>query len=305
MKREIFRKKRLLIFILCIIFFGIAIYFYVGEYFMYKYRSHKKQWYDTEKIVVHALGEIDDTTYTNSKEALENSYQKGARFMECDFSITADNQLVACHDWDFWYRGQNSVENGTGGYIPDFAEFMSKSVKGHCIAMEGAPIRGDFTALSGEDLIIYMKEHPDLYIITDTKDGNSDTLDVPFKLLVELAEINDCEEVLQRFIVQIYHKPMYEIVKKIYPFQNYIFTLYQEPFDGSEDMMEEYAKFCMIHNIDVITMWEDLYSDKLSDIAERYNIQLFVHTVNDKEQVNGLLEKNVGVYTDIPDFSGY
>ncbi|MCI8297590.1 MAG: hypothetical protein HFG22_17280 [Lachnospiraceae bacterium] len=87
---------------------------------------------------------------------------------------------------------------------------------------------------------------------------------------------------------------MYEIVNEIYPFSNYIYTLYLEPFDGSEDMMEEYAKFCMLHDIDVITMWADLYSDKLLNVAERYDLQIFVHTVNDEKKIGDLLEKMWG-----------
>ncbi len=102
-------------------------------------------------------------------------------------------------------------------------------------------------------------------------------------------------------MVQIYHGYMYGIINDIYPFSNYIFTLYQEGFRGSKDKIKEYASFCASNNVDVITMNVQYYNDELSDICNRYGVQIFVHTVNDENEIKTLLEKGVGVYTDITD----
>ena len=67
--------------------------------------------------------------------------------------------------------------------------------------------------------------------------------------------------------------------------------------------MEEYAEFCMLRDIDVITMWSNLYHDELLNIANRYGLKIFVHTVNNEDEVREYLEKGVGVYTDETDFS--
>lgn len=61
-------------------------------------------------------------------------------------------------------------------------------------------------------------------------------------------------------------------MEEIYPFPNYILTLYQTGFSGSEEEMESYAGSCMAHDIDVIAMWADLYSEGLMDIANRYDL---------------------------------
>lgn len=262
----------------------------VKQYFSRLYRIHNEQWYDHNRVIVHALGEIEGITYTNSKEALENSYQEGVRFFECDFSMTSDGQLVACHDWEFWDSWFPDDERMVGGnYIPDLDEFMN------------AKVRGCFTALSGENLILFMKEHSDVYIITDTKDANPETMCEPFKALVDLAEKNDCEEVLDRFIVQIYHEYMHSDIEEVYSFPNYIFTLYQEGYRGEEDKMEEYAEFCMYNDIDVIVMNNAYYQDELLDIVKRYGLQIFVHTVNDDNEKQVYLENGVGIYTDRTD----
>lgn len=269
-------------------FIGAGIKLEVPAYFARQNRLSKEQWYDGGRVIIHALGEIDGDTYTNSKEALENSYQDGARFFECDFNMTSDGHIVACHDWNAWYNWAYSAEN-TEGYVPDFDEFMNTS------------IMGKYTALSGENILNFMEKHPDVYVITDTKDGEPETFIQPFIALVRLAEELDCKDVLDRLIVQIYHEYMYEMVNDIYPFPNYIFTLYQDGFYGSVDQMKEYGDFCIHHNIDVITMWADLYSDEIADVAERCDLQIFVHTVNDRGMILELLEKKVGVYTDVTD----
>lgn len=64
--------------------------------------------------------------------------------------------------------------------------------------------------------------------------------------------------------------------------------------------MLEYAQFCMLHDIDVITMWAQHYEDGLSDICDRYGLHIFVHTVNDEDEIRSFQERGVGVYTDNP-----
>lgn len=53
----------------------------------------------SNKYLAHALGGIDGQTYTNSKEAIENSYNKGVRLFEVDVKLTSDNKLVCVHGW--------------------------------------------------------------------------------------------------------------------------------------------------------------------------------------------------------------
>lgn len=250
------------------------------------HRLNQVQWYDMENTIVHALGSIDGVSYTNSKEALECSYEAGNRLFECDMVMTADGQLVACHDWEFWNRETNQDYSMGENYIPTLDVFMSRK------------IMGKYTPLSGDDIVQFLKEHPDVYIVTDTKYSEPDKIKEEFRALVELAVGNDCEEILNRFIVQIYHAYMYDIVDEIYHFPNYIFTLYTEGYRGEEDKMKEYAEFCMLHDIDVITMNAKFYQDGLSDICGRYGIHMFVHTVNEENEIKAFQENGIGVYTD-------
>lgn len=251
-----------------------------------QYRMSQEQWYTMDHLVVHALGSIDNVRYTNSREALENSFLNGNKLFECDMIMTADEKLVACHDWEFW-RAQAGVEIPEGEeYIPTRDAFL------RCKLM------GRYTPLSGEDIVLFLKEHPEVYIITDTKYVEPDEVIKQFQELVNMAEALDCRHVLDQFVVQIYHAYMYDIIAEIYEFSNYIFTLYCEGYDGGKDRMKEYAEFCMLHNIDVITMHERFFCDDLLEICDQYGIRLFIHTVNDQNEIEALWKKGVGVYTD-------
>lgn len=276
------------VFLACMVFAGWRLD--VVQCVSREVRMSHAQWYDDGGIVIHALGEIDGKEYTNSKEALENSYQCGNRYMECDFILTADGRLAACHAWEEWNRWNGAELSGgrkKHTYIPDFEEFM------------GTKIRGEYTPLSAEDLIKFMQKNEDLYLITDSKSVDAEYIQKQFMELKQIAVDNGCEEVLDRFVIQIYHAYMKGMIEEIYPFPNFIFTLYQEGYRGEPDRMEEYAKFCMQNGVDVITMDASYYSDELLEICERYGLQLYVHTVDDEEEISAYLAKGVGVYTDL------
>lgn len=248
-----------------------------------KYQAHKaeKHWYDENKIVIHALGTIEGETYTNCKEALENSFSDGNRVFECDMILTADQKLVACHDWGVGMQEGVSEDN-----IPTKEVFMNTK------------IYGKYTPLSIDEIVLFMKEHKDVYIVTDTKAAEGDYYNVEFQEVVNAARAYGCEEVLDRFIIQIYHAYMYGDIQKIYPFKNIIYTLYEEGYRGNPEDMKQYAEFCRLNQIDVITMREDYYADELNSICQDYGVQLFVHTVNDDSRKKYFFERGVGIYTD-------
>lgn len=248
-----------------------------------KHQIHlgQKHWYDENRVVMHALGAIDGLAYTNSKEALENSYLEGNKAFECDMVLTADGELVACHDWGTGMQKGFSEDN-----IPTKEEFMQ------------VKIYDQYTPMSIDEIIEFMAEDPEVYVITDTKYAEAEYYEQQFKKIVESATEHNCEDVLKRFVIQIYHPYMYGDIENIYHFDNYIYTLYQEGYRGDIQEFEEYAKFCVLNDIDVITMYEEYYSNELLEICNRYGLQLFVHTVNDEELQKEFLEKNIGIYTD-------
>lgn len=55
--------------------------------------SFDYSWMDENCLIAHGFGGIDGSQYTNSREALEQSYDKGYRVFECDFQII-DQQML-------------------------------------------------------------------------------------------------------------------------------------------------------------------------------------------------------------------
>lgn len=114
-------------------------------------------------------------------------------------------------------------------------------------------------------------------------------------MIVDTAVENRCEKVLDRVIVQIYYQDMYEEVKEVYPFENFIFTLYYIGYAGGE----ETAGFCRDNSIPVLTMPYTWITPELMNELGEYPTKVFVHTVEEERDAQHMKEMGVtGIYSD-------
>lgn len=198
-----------------------------------------------------------------------------------DFAVAADGNIVLRHDWDVALQEGISSAN-----IPTSGEFKE------------IPIHGKYTPLTFIDLLELMEEYPDIWIVTDSKEVGEEEVKAEFEEMVREAEEVELLEVLDRFIVQIYNETMYDIVKEVYPFSEYIFTLYMR-WDGAQDEFENICKWCVVHDVKYITMWNFLFNERIKRIAQNYNIDIYVHTENNSLAGKNYLMNGVkGLYTD-------
>lgn len=229
------------------------------------------------KRVIHAGGRYlcaDGKTrsYTNSAEALVNAYRAGQRVLEFDMTMTSDGHLACIHDWLHEY-----ASNITDGEALSLAEWMDTK------------IFSSLTPLCAESLAGFMREHPDLYIITDVKDDN-------VAAVRELARV--CPDLTDRFIIQIYKESEYEPIKSL-GFQNIIFTLYNLSRYEITDF-ERLTAFAQSHALVGYTYPLSYFQ------REGYNagiagagVPLFVHTVNGNEEREACYAAGItAVYTD-------
>lgn len=242
----------------------------------------KGPWYEEYDTICHALGRTEEgDTLTNSKEAFEYNYKRGQRVFEVDLSITSDNVMVCRHDWNS-DLGQAAAFGWTEEEktVPSAEQFLA------------APIYEKYTPMTLADFYDIMKTHEDIYAVLDPKY----TPDVPgqFSLIVNTAIENGCEEVLDRVIVQIYYKEMYDEVNSVYTFQNYLFTLYYIGYS------EEYgaAAFCQEKGIPVITMPYTWYNDSIAKDLSQYDLKQFYHTVDEEADARRFIGLGCGIYTD-------
>ncbi|MGN7358658.1 phosphatidylinositol-specific phospholipase C/glycerophosphodiester phosphodiesterase family protein [Paenibacillus sp. SAF-054] len=234
-------------------------------------------------LVAHALGGIDQKAYTNSYEAFEANYEKGQRIFEVDLQFTSDGYLVGRHDWSayaFQSLGQALTPNFTGGPLP-------------LADMKEMKMFDKYNALEFSEIIDLMHEYPDVYFVTDTKSTDQATVTAQFREIVELA--NEDPYMLERIIPQIYNESMYGMIEKVFPFESYIYTLYQT-YDSNQKVLQ----FVKNHKkITAVTMPEWRANVSFVSSLKKSNKLAFVHTINDPDVMAKYKARGVhGFYTD-------
>lgn len=225
-----------------------------------------------EQLIAHAGGAVYGYRRTNSKEALDASYQNGFRYFEIDLERTSDGEIVLIHDWDgmaarmFFERGEKTLEE-----FKTSDTFMN------------------LTVMDLDDLLSWLKRHPDCRVITDIKRDN-------LGLLTDIRSAAGGN--LPQFIPQVYSYEEYDKTIEI-GYEDVILTLYQMGADS------ELSHFALSKKPWAITIPESLLSEELLSELSSTGVRLFSHTINtldiwEKWHAEGLY----GIYTDyfLPDY---
>lgn len=240
-------------------------------------------WHEEHQMIAHAMGMVDGYAETNSLEAFYRSYENGMRVFEGDFQLTSDQVLVLRHDFDtssYFTLGQSSVKDYGWMNLEQFLQ---------------TPIQKEYTPLTAQDLMWLMVEYEDVFFVTDTKDLDEDTIQQQFTQLVDCIEKTGDSSLYERVIVQIYYEEMYDLVADIYPFDHWIFTLYQL-YDPD---MYEIGRICAEKSIDVVTMPQSSVTLEKCDILHSFGLKVYTHTVNKSYEMRfGVNSGVAGFYTD-------
>lgn len=230
-----------------------------------------EEWYQNTRLIYHAAGVVDGFFYTNSREAMYNTLDNGGTIVEIDFLFTSDGHLICGHTWEDLYALEP-------------------------VSLEQVLYTGiyrKYTPMTAQDLVAIMEENPQLIIITDTKEEN------PVAVVEELIRLCDGDEqLMHRFVIQLYDCGMKEEVMKIHPFpeENFLFTVYK----FGKDRMEEVFQLCYDEQIKVVTVPNCAWPGAVTQLFREKGIFVFEHTVNDPADVRDAIARDVqGVYTDI------
>ena len=240
------------------------------RYSAYPAFTHSEDaWYLDTTLIYHAGGGIDGIKYTNSKEAMEWAVQQG-NVLEIDFRYTEDGTLICAHEWTDITESEESLTR---------SEF------------EALKICGAYTPMTAEDLISFMSLHEDVRVVVDTKE--TDAVSV-VRELIRLA--GNREDIIDRFIVQLYDKGTKQSFLELHPFpeENFLFTCYQF---GSDP--ESVLRVCMEENISVVTVARNTWDADTVKLFTDKGIILFEHTLNRLDHVRSAHKKGIhGFYTD-------
>jgi len=233
-------------------------------------------------VIAHALGEVNGHRHTNSLEAFQTSYKNGIRVFEVDLILTSDQHLVARHDWQPYLARMFEQSLPTNGIQPLTVE----EFRNHKINKSLHP-------LTLEDVIFLLQTHQDAYIITDTKSTDLDEIKTQFSILLRaIFEIDPT--IINRVIPQVYNEEMFALLKNMYPFEDFVYTLYKT-FQSSKEVID----FVERENIQFVAMSEFKYSEKfIRELTERGIISM-IYTINDQDLAEKYFQQGVAaVYTD-------
>lgn len=262
------KKKIFIILFLILIFATIILTIFKNN------TKDEEKWYVNNPLIGHALYGIDNNYYTNSYEALEFGYNKGIKVFEADFLLTSDDKLILNHFWE-------------NDEVLTYEKYMSQQ------------IYGQYTPMDIQNLLLYMQEHEDIYIIVDTKQEDYDStkaLGIYSKIVEEANKIDS--KLLDRFIVQIYNYEDLKTIKRIYDFNDYIFSVYKLQQLSVLDLII----FCKFNNIDTIAFPKEYinYIGSLDiKLINFLKLKFYVFTVNDEETYQKFLSSGIdGIFTD-------
>lgn len=222
--------------------------------------------YAVKDFAAHAGGSIHGIAYTNTLEALNNSYDKGFRTFEIDMMRTTDGHLILAHDYNW---ALPLLINKVGPLT--YKQFKSsKAVY-------------NLTLLDIHGLIDWMGEHPDALIILDKLDLEG------YKYLSMTYP-----EYLDRFIPQAFK--IEEVAKiKAMGYSKILLTLYQTNYTESQII-----GFMSHPDLYGITISYESFLKYKEVKKNAGKTRLYVHTVNDIGHY--FVVHNAGVYGIITDY---
>lgn len=135
---------------------------------------------DNENAYIAHAGGVQPFMYSNCKEAVKDSLQRGFRFIELDLLKTDDGRLVAAHD-----RAMFSILTGSLCGLP--GRFLSFDAAQLTIA-------GKYTVLTGQDIYALMQQHPEMILVTDKVTDYEllrAEIPLPERMIVECFSVQD------------------------------------------------------------------------------------------------------------------
>ena len=244
--------------------------------------SREFSWSD-HRTIAHALGGLDGKTYLNSREGFLSMYDQGVRLFELDLSRTSDGVWVCRHSWN----DPMGQWEGNEKKVLTEKEFTENK------------IYGKYTPMTLEDFLLLLKDHPDAFVMIDSKQYSlrnyQRTLE-DYCDYVEIARTAGAGDALDQIIPEIYSEAMFAGTAMIYSFPSYIYSLWQE---YSTEDLKRIASFCREKEIPAATVYWKYWSEETEKIFEKEGISLYVYTLNDRDQAREYIAEGAeGICTD-------
>lgn len=221
---------------------------------------------DDLRTVMHAGGTVELIYYTNSLEALEESYQNGNYLIELDFSWTTDGTLAGIHNW------------GSGKPKPMSSEEFLK-----------LKIENRYTPITLDTLALWLVEHPEVRIIPDVKEKN-----------VEAMRLIDTRypHLKNQFIPYIFNRSECDPIQQM-GFRNSILMIYAMPQNEWRNV-EGNMNFIREKEITGIAIAPYQVREKYGRLGREMGIPVLTFTVDRINDMNTYAKAGIdGFFTDL------
>lgn len=224
---------------------------------------------ENDDFVALGGGEVDGIAYSNSREALDESYKNGFRMIEVDLQWTTDDKLVLLRDWG------GSMKKLFSSDLEECShdEFMNLKMNHGLHQMDV------------EDLAEWMRDHEDVYIITDIKENGT----------IASRIIKDAyPDIQERIIPEIYAMEDFHIAGVVQKYENVILDI---GFSSYTD--DEIIDFVKLYKHFAIAMPKSRGKGELPKKLEKLGVPTYVYVINEEKAKEEFEDNGVyGIYTE-------
>lgn len=235
----------------------------VATIFIFVLNYPSKEFYEYN-VIAHGCGGIDGYIYTDSMEAIENSYLNGTRLFDIDLRFSSDNQIIIRHDWDY-DLGQPEFD-----YIRNSDSWASKYKQGQRARdilpskdkFIQTPIYGKYHAISFDDVYQWAKLHKNTYFVLDTKEDVIET----YRWIIDNYGFD--KSFLDQIVVSCYDVNDLKEIFNIYDFKNVMLRKYEVYYIDFDDFINN----CIKYKVKAVSVSLDYYDNyegikKLHDLG--------------------------------------
>jgi glycerophosphoryl diester phosphodiesterase len=229
------------------------------------------------RFVAHAFGSpgglAQTEHYSESREAFVASYYNGFRAYEIDLMMLADGSVAAVHDRD----------EGKYGLGKPFREATRAE-------LAGRKWEGKYEVLFAEDVVQLMVDHPDIWMVLDSKACCHTEI---AQVFVDLAPD---DSVRDRIVPHVTSDAHAQALPSVYPFPEKLYARYQWPNSDAnvKARMDQYG-------IDNVMMWWDEghreWSEEFYVTLTNAGYHAWVHTPIEPAEIEAYVTRGIGTYT--------
>lgn len=259
--------------------------------FMEDYRSAVS----SSDYIVHALGGEEDRSYINSIDMLDKAYKEGLRVFEADISFTSDGVLVLAHSGEDNVWSKNDWEKRLGQKYPfddeSVKDYECYDVDKHLCSYEvfkSFKIQGRYTANSFAELLDYMEEHEDMYLMVDAGHRSYADAKAYYEAIVEAADGRT--QVLDRLIAGGQTTDMVKAAREAYDFP--LINLYFDKDENRESIIysaEDFVRYCDAESITSLSIAKDVFTEEVAKVISDSDLIIYVFTENDESEAEHIL----------------